>query len=422
MTEDQGVSTDEPKDVDSSDGPSSGIPSSRPPVWRRFGWWVTLGVVLYVVVGAVVLFNVPNLLLTNWFPSLNDKQRAAFIGPAANVVLFALGGTIALVGVGLSLSRHRQELEAAERDRQRLQDDRKRERARLNEVDAQRRIDTERALRERFVTTVKLLSDDSPVNRQAALFALGALADDWDALNDEEEVRVCVEVLTGYLRAPRTNDMLLPLLPEERYQRDPEEEREARRTKPQEVSVKQAGYTVIRNHLRSHVFNNGSRTWENFKLNLTGAHIDFRVDLSDIHLPHSRGGLDFGAAVIAPGAQLHLGGTSLRGSISFEEADLTGGRIEATELHSAGPGRISFVKAILSGNARVDLRHRVPGHGARVNLLAAEVKDRARVELRGATVTKGNDVALHGATSSGKLPGDVTLPSGGRLDYPEILV
>lgn len=30
-------------------------PSSRPPLWRRFGVWVTVGVVLYVIAGAILL-------------------------------------------------------------------------------------------------------------------------------------------------------------------------------------------------------------------------------------------------------------------------------------------------------------------------------------------------------------------------------
>ncbi len=224
-------------------------PSSRPPLWHRFGVWVTVGVVLYVIAGAILLVKVPDRLLAHWFPTLDESARAAFLGPAANVVLFGLGGTIALVGVGLSLSRHRQELEAAERDRQRLVDDQARERARQGEVDDQRRIDTERALRERFVTTVKLLSDPAPVNRQAALFALGALADDWHAFEKPDEVQVCIEVLTGYLRAPRTDDMLVPLTQEQLDTLSREERHAAQRTTAQEISVKQAGYTVIRNHL-----------------------------------------------------------------------------------------------------------------------------------------------------------------------------
>ncbi len=139
---------------------------------RKYGWLVAVAVVGYLVLAFLVILWAPAALLNNWVPGLTPRQQSKLLGSARNLMLLSLGGVVAVVGVGISLSRHQQELEAAQRDRDRLNADRERERARRVEVDAQRNVETERTLRERFVTTVQLLSDPSPVNRQAALSAL----------------------------------------------------------------------------------------------------------------------------------------------------------------------------------------------------------------------------------------------------------
>lgn len=356
---------------------------TKVPWWRRFGVLVTAGVVVYVIVGGVLLLTVPDRLLENWFPDLTSQERAAFLGPATTAVLFALGGTIALVGVGLSLSRHRQELEAAARDRERLHDDRKREQARRDEVDAQRRIETERALRERFVTTVKLLSDTAPVNRQAALFALGALADDWDAFGKPDEVQVCIEVLTGYLRAPRSDKMLSPLSEEEHDQLDPSERREARRTTPQEVSVKQAGYTVIRTHLRK----DAPAHWHDRVLNPDGAHIDFDVDLNGATITNN-GTINLDNATITNNGTVNLDKSTVtnNGTVSLYHAIITN---DAT---------VTLANATITDNANVSLWGATITHRATVTLNRASIADHGHVTLNGATIAHGGYVSLRDAT------------------------
>ena len=344
-------------DAQDSQAPADvGASSPRPPLWRRFGVWVTIGVVLYVIAGAVLLVTVPDRLLAHWFPTLDESARAAFLGSAANVVLFGLGGTIALVGVGLSLSRHRQELEAAERDRQRLVDDRKREQARRDEVEAQRRIETERALRERFVTTVKLLSDPAPVNRQAALFALGALADDWDAFGKPDEVQVCIEVLTGYLRAPRTDDMLVPLTEEEHYQIEPAERRDAQRTIAQEVAVQQAGYTVIRNHLAG----DAAPHWRDRLIDLAAAHIDFVLDLTDVTIGDD-GAVDLKSATISDGGAVDLSGATIS----------DGGVVYLSGATIRDDGAVYLSGATISDNGAVYLSGATISDGGGVGLTRA---------------------------------------------------
>ncbi len=327
-------------------------PPSRPPLWRRFGVWVTVGVVLYIIGGAILLVKVPDRLLAHWFPTLDESARAAFLGPAANVVLFGLGGTIALVGVGLSLSRHRQELEAAERDRQRLVDDQARERARQDEVDVQRRIDTERALRERFVTTVKLLSDPAPVNRQAALFALGALADDWHAFGKPDEVQVCIEVLTGYLRAPRTDDMLVPLTQEQLDTLSREERHAAQRTTAQERSVKEAGYTVIRNHLAGQA----APHWHDRRIDLSGAHIDFRIGLQGATVSGS-GRMQLAGATVGPGGWVDLEGATISdgGQVNLGVATINSGWVNLKGATISDGGKVDLTGVTVGDDAKVDL-------------------------------------------------------------------
>ncbi|MGG7453058.1 hypothetical protein ACQ3HE_19340 [Plantibacter auratus] len=369
--------------------------SVKPPPWKQFGWYVTLGVILYVIVGGIALATVPDQLLANWFPDLSSKERAAFLGPATNAVLFALGGTIALVGVGLSLSRHRQELQAADRDRIRLRDDQERERSRIQEAAIERGTEAERALRDRFVTTVNLLSDPSPVNRQAALFALGALADDWDAFGKPDEVQVCIEVLTGYLRAPRSDDMLLPLSEEEHSQLEASERRDAQRTTPWEVSVKQAGYTVIRNHLKRE----DAPDWSSRHLNLDDAHIDFEVDLRGGETTES-GRLSLQNVKIKGGGFVDLSSFSVRDRARLDLSGVkitnaTNERLTGVNLHNAtivDGGWVSFHSAEVGRGTVVFLDGvTVDGEGV---LLLQEASIRGLVGVRGVTVHTAGTVDL----------------------------
>ncbi|QRY42338.1 hypothetical protein JVX92_14975 (plasmid) [Microbacterium hominis] len=141
-----------------------------------YGWRITLGVFIHLAIAFVTVPDAPRSCSTSGSPAAIP-----------------------------------QELKTAANDHQCLVGDRERERSRRNEVRAQRRIDTERALRDRFVTMVKLLGDPAPVNRYAALIALGPLVDDWDAFGKPDEVQVCIEVLTRYLRAPITCSFPSPL-------------------------------------------------------------------------------------------------------------------------------------------------------------------------------------------------------------------
>lgn len=353
--------------------------------WERGGWWIAAGVGAYLLLGGFLLVTVPDRLLADWFPTLSDQERAAYLGPAANAVLFALGGVIAVVGVGLSLSRHRQELKAGERDIIRLRDDQEREQARRDEGMTQRRFETERALRERFVTTVNLLSDPAPINRQAALFALGALADDWDSFGKPDEVQVCVEVLTGYLRAPRSGEMLLPLSEEEHWQLEGLDRRANQRTAPQEVSVRQAGYTVIRNHLRE----DANPRWTGRQVNLSGAEIDFPVSLQGITLDR-RGHLNLARARVFGRGYVNLGGmhVSQDAVVNFGGATIAGeSQVYFGKAEVYDRGQLNFRSARIIERGSVLLRASIVRAGGYINFGRAEIEHEGAVHLE--VVTRG---------------------------------
>lgn len=364
--------------------------SARRSTWREwYGWWIAAGTGIYLVLGGTLLVVLPDRLLANWFPDLSEQERAAHLGPAANAVLFALGGVIAVVGVGLSLSRHRQELKAAARDIVRLRDDQLREQARRDEASSQRRVETERALRERFVTTVNLLSDAAPINRQAALFALGALADDWDSFGKSDEVQVCIEVLAGYLRAPRSPEMLLPLSPEE--QRLGGSDRgAAQRTAPQEVSVRQAGYTVIRNHLRE----GANHTWIGRQVNLSGAEIDFMVMLQGVTI--GRGGhLNFARSKVFGSGNIHLGGARVveHGILNFGGAEVfDGAQLFLGKSDISDQGLLNFRSARIAEGSEIFLRASTVGSGGQLNFMKANIESERTVPIASVELTRGGYV------------------------------
>lgn len=60
----------------------------------------------------------------------------------------------------------------------------------------------ESALRDRFAAVSAQLANDSAAIRLGAVYSAAALADDWHNFGDDEERRVCIELLRAYLRVP----------------------------------------------------------------------------------------------------------------------------------------------------------------------------------------------------------------------------
>jgi len=255
-------------------------------------WVLIPATVVFVAVAVLLLYFGPEFVLRRWLPGKaapDDVQRALL--PATQSVLFVLGGFIAVIGVVVGLSRHRQELAANARDRARFEFDRQKENARASESALLLRTETERKLRERFVDAVELLADgQSAIKRTAGLYAIASLGDDWAAIDQLGERQVCIDVLCAYLRSVEASG---PLAVEE-------------------IGVRTTGFALIRSHL------SGDRApWRGCRFDLTGAWIEYEVDLSDVDLG-ARTVLDFTGANFRGRGRLSLRRASGDGQIILE--------------------------------------------------------------------------------------------------------
>lgn len=225
---------------------------ARRRVWRN--------VLIAILGGAAILGlaagGVPQDLASRLGLIWDDGRQAQ-----VQLVLFALGGAIALVGVGYTAQRHiiereqgEREAESIELERQRRQDDRDNEEARRGEVDRQHDAEQERTLRERFVTVAGLLDSTAPMTRLAGITQLAALADDWRKFKPDE-VQVCIDMLCGYLRSPW-----------------PEED-------AREASIRRAGFKQLEERTKLHA---GDKSWSHCSFNLEGAAPDVVVHFESL--------------------------------------------------------------------------------------------------------------------------------------------
>ena len=180
---------------------------------------------------------------------------------------------------------------------------------------------------------------------------------------NSEEVQVCIEVITAYLRTPLSDTAI--------------------ETSPQEISVKQAGYAILRAHLQP-----GDRSWGTRQIDLSGAHIDFRVSLA-------------GAAISRSGF-LSFGGANISGLLSIP--DLTISDRGALSLRGATirvSGAVLLASATIKDRGSVSLDNAAIRNHASVSLFGTKVHDRCAITLYGATIRDGGAVLLEGATLSG---------------------
>ncbi|MFG1796667.1 pentapeptide repeat-containing protein [Nocardia sp. NPDC049149] len=74
------------------------------------------------------------------------------------------------------------------------------------QTEAHHKIDSrhtkESALRDRYTAIASQIADESAAIRQAGIYALTALADDWHAFGEDDERQVCINLLQWYLRVP----------------------------------------------------------------------------------------------------------------------------------------------------------------------------------------------------------------------------
>lgn len=328
--------------------------SEKPPKVRTFprGAWLWLPAVLFVGIGACLLAFVPAELLKHWVPDGTAEEHKQLLGSAAQIVLFGLGGVIAVIGVGLSLARHGQSLLDAEsaqaRENTRRQEfeeqmtlERDREKARQAEAADQRTIDQERDLRSRFVAAVELLSSTYTVKRTAGLHALAGLGDDWLKFGKPNELQVCIDVMCGYLRSPVAD----------------EEQSSA------EASVRLTGYELIRDHLRTP--DGGAPLWQGRRFPLAQAPIWFSVHLDELMLSEGTT-IDLTGAVLSGKARVHFDKTTIRTDA-------------AIEMRGAWIGSLSFLR----------FDEAVLAPGGTISLMGLRVHESARVSARKTRVSGG---------------------------------
>lgn len=282
----------------------------------RGGWWLK-GWVIAVAVGG---FCVGVLAVLLWC-----TPGGIFVESARNVLLVA-GGLVAVVGVGLSLSRHREELDSADRDQEK-------EARRTGEAESQRKADAERDMRARYVTAVELLSDpEKPMKRAAGLRALGALADDWDAHGNSDEVQVCIDTICDYLRRVPEFPPGEPTAPGSTDDDRPAILRAFPRTPQDEIPVRLIGYRILRDHLSGEA----DHKWGGLRVDLSNMQLDFDVDLSGIEI---RGGvLDLSRSTVHSESVLLLDDAVL-----YE-----GGCIDLTQASIVGFGEDTDIVAVIS--------------------------------------------------------------------------
>lgn len=273
---------------------------------------MTVVTVLFIVGGGVALFLVPRALLLNWIPGASREEQGRLLGTAAQLVLFALGGVIAAVGVALSLSRHRQELLSAQREREdssrrerTLEHEKDREVARRQEVADTRHVEQERSFRERFVGAVGLVAqDNSRTQRTAGIGALASLADDWLAVGRPDEAQLCVEMICAHIRSSSPT-------------RDVEIERHVKLFAMEQIrdrlSIREAGVAP---------------RWAGLSLNLSGMRIDIPMSFEGVHL-FTPTVLNLSNAQVVENAKLSL--------VSLTAA---GGQIDLSNLSVEGSGQL----------------------------------------------------------------------------------
>lgn len=421
-------------------------PKRRP--WFPRGPWLWGSAIVFVLLGAFILWQVPGPLLDHWVDPSDDDEQRKLLGSAAQIVLLSLGGVIAVVGVALSIARHGQSLEAAEFEtqRQQFEEERestrraefveqqqlesRRERSRLSEVRDQRISDHEQVLRARFVTAVDLLSAGERIKRIAGLYALASVADAWVVARRHDEVQVCIDVLCGYLRAASPADPV---------------------DRGVEAGVRRTGFDLIRAHLTT-TAQDGPGLWTGHRFSLAGAPIWYDVDLSGVECAEETE-VDLSGSIIWDAAAVHFLRATVRdqATISFASVRLReqgkllmlrarvrdNGRLLFSSALIASTGALSLEELDMTGDAFMELTQTHVEEDGTLNLAGAIIEDRAVVrgyflEVRGAGTISLERAAIRGEArvdfSHASLAGGASMHlaalhlEGGLVDFSAVRV
>ncbi|MER7247167.1 hypothetical protein [Kribbella sp. NPDC000426] len=207
-----------------------------------------------------------------------------------------------------------------------------------------------RLLNERFVAAASQLGGEHAPQRLAGVYALAALADEW-----QDQRQQCVDVLCGYLRLPLDDEptpdgQCVPSrLP--RYRRRPSMPRYAPKSGLAEVQVRRAIVSVIAQHLRS----TASIRWSDLNLDFERAVLfdasfeaaTFGGDRTSFVGVRFDGDTSFKGAVFAAQETSFLGSV-FNGRISFESASFE--RRTCFDRSTFAGEEISFGEATFDGD------------------------------------------------------------------------
>ncbi|MEV0338917.1 pentapeptide repeat-containing protein [Nocardia sp. NPDC050713] len=183
------------------------------------------------------------------------------------------------------------------------------------------------ALRDRYTSIAGQLADNSPAVRMAGVYALVALSDDWHAFGNDQERRVCVDLLRAYIRVP----MLEPVDAPDGL--SGAGEREVRQS-----IVRSIAY-------RRQLAQDDDRSWSSIKTTFWRSILP-GCALQDCKMP----GWQLTGAVLT---EASLAGADLSAAIlrsaRLERADLTKANLQGADLRNVAAAGSNFEKTDLSG-------------------------------------------------------------------------
>ncbi|MEV6279114.1 pentapeptide repeat-containing protein [Nocardia sp. NPDC051832] len=295
-------------------------------------------------------------------PSTAPTNPGWFTQPLATVltgVLAVFAATIALGGVLLN-RRQTEKHFTGKQEQDRAQFDRKHELERIE------------GLRKRYTSSAEQLAHASAAIRQAGVYALTALADDWHAIGEDEERQVCIDLLQWYLRVPFPQPLEgeQPDLSEREIRQTILTILTRRRHRPPEDPKSWAEVFI---DLRQISLPNCTLAHLEFAdLSLTGANLT-DADLSDADLH----GADLHGA--------HLGGANLHG-VHLTDAELSAADLHGANLYGANLINARLVVAKLAG-AHLTVADLTGANLYCVNLYRANLYG---AKLAGATLGRAN--------------------------------
>ncbi|MFK0073798.1 hypothetical protein [Arthrobacter woluwensis] len=361
--------------------------------WYNHGLVYFILATVFVSLGALAVRFLPQILATWWIEEDDKGKTATLVGPAAQVVLWCLGGFIAVVGVGLSFLKFREEkLSAVQRLREHNLDKEK-EGSRKEELEQQRLIDARAVLRTRFVSSVELLSSPDATMRTAGLYALAALAEDWFKVDQPDEAQVCVDVMCGYLRSPRVQTEEQDVI--------------------NEKAVRRAGLRIIGTHLAR-----GERDgWKSLTYDLSNSLIDFEANLGIVDLHQGR--IDFSGSRITDGGILRIGRLVLNiARLSLERLTVENGVVHIANYEGRNGVLLFDYSTFDAGSCIIGRAHTT---GRPISAKGVSLSNISRFVLNPMTISSRFSIELVGLqiwdTSSLKLSSATFSPNGIDDDF-----